>query len=821
MSQPEPSDLTLPGSPSANFAKVPPPRKSYPFLLPTLEQSDLGRLGDYRVLRLLGTGGMGYVFEAEEQTLRRRVALKVLRPELAQDSAHRERFLREARAAAAVSSDHVITIYQIADSEVPYLAMQFLEGESLQERIEKSPPITLREAMEIGRQTAEGLAAAHVLGFTHRDIKPANLWLERVTPPSSFRVKLLDFGLARRSTGETSLTSTGFIVGTPNFMSPEQAAGGDVDARSDLFSLGCVLYTILVGELPFPGNSAMAVMMALANRTPPPVNQQNPSIPQGVADLVARLLEKDPAMRPRSAQEVADTLASMLLTLSGSVGLPASTTTSSPTQKPFGGETIAPSGGDTLSPTPLVVRQAGLPVPQPRVAQSEAVPLSPPWISRRRFAVIGAILGVLFLLAGVISYRAFRNSVPIVNHEPIVVGILHSKTGTMAVSEGPVIDATQLAIDEINATGGVLGRQVRSVVVDGESKPEEFARLTEKLMDEDNVVAIFGCWTSASRLAVRDVLQRRNDGLLFYPVQYEGLGDSPRVVYLGPAPNQQLIPAIEFLTRSVEAGGLGKKRLYLVGSDYIFPRVAHEIVRDQVELREKDGVQVVGEWFLPLGSEQGILPVGDINRKNPDAIVSTLNGTTNVQFFRELRNAGFTPATVPTMSLSITENEVMGLNPATLAGDYIAASYFQTIDRQESRDFLRKLRQRSGQDVVATDPMAAAYSGVHLWAKSVEKAGNTDPIAVREAIRGMEFDGVRARVTIDAENLHTWLPARIGRIRSDGLVDLVAGAGSEAPIRPEPFPPTRKRAEWNQLVRSLQFKWGGGWQPPENALDKK
>ena len=282
-------------------------------------EDELGRLGNYRVIRLLGSGGMGYVFEAEELTLHRRVALKVLRPDIAADPDNRVRFLREARAVAAINSDHVITIYQIVDSEVPYLAMQYLEGESLESRLAGPRPITLLMALDIAKQAAEGLVAAHEKGLTHRDIKPANLWLEAkpvvsqsdsatnrgVLRPQAtvMRVKILDFGLVRRPT-EPSLTSTGFIVGTPHFMSPEQASGNEVDGRADIFSLGSVMYTMLTGELPFPGNSAMAVMMSLANYSPKPVIVKNPAVPRQVSDLVDRMLEKDPARRPQSAKDV-------------------------------------------------------------------------------------------------------------------------------------------------------------------------------------------------------------------------------------------------------------------------------------------------------------------------------------------------------------------------------------------------------------------------------------------------------------------------------------------------------------------------------------
>ena len=803
MSATDPSETAEQGGKPPGETPRTVPRNAFPFLDPPLRPDEIGRLGSYRVLRSLGAGGMGLVFEAEEPSLARRVALKVLRPELAGDADHRERFLREARSAAAIDSDHVITIYQISDGTPPYFAMQFLEGESLDTRLEGTTPITLRAALEIARQTVEGLAAAHEKGLTHRDIKPANLWLEAkplmsragdrpgVLRPqaTATRVRILDFGLARRS-ADPSLTSTGFVVGTPHFMSPEQASGLPVDGRSDLFSLGCVLYMMLTGDLPFPGKTTMAVMTALATRTPPPVHEKNPAVPRAVSDLVTRLLKKEPADRPQNAREVVAVLDEVLTRLTGSTALPV------PREAM---KEITHAGGET----PLMSRTD-------RVASSTIVPSRSHW---RLPAPVWVVFAVLLGTVGFLGYREFRKTrTPASEVEPIVVGILHSQSGTMAVSETPVLDATLLAVEEINASGGVLGRRLRPVIVDGKSKPDVFAAGAEKLLDEEKAAVIFGCWTSASRKAVRDVLQRRTDGLLFYPVQYEGLERSPRIVYLGAAPNQQLLPAVDFLTRTGAAGGLGKTRLFLVGSDYVFPHAAHAIIEDH--LRNRTDVEIVGSEFIPFGSSRVEAAVKRIGDSKADAIVNTINGSTNVAFFRELRKAGVTAADVPTISVSITENEVSGLNPSALAGDYIAASYFQSIDRRESLEFLGKLRQRFP-DRMGSDAAAAAYSGVHLWAKAVAKAGTVDPSTVHNACRGLQFDGPRARITIDADTLHAWLPVRIGRIRPDGQIDLVAGAGTELPIAPVLFPPTRKEAQWGQFLHGLTAKWEGKWQPPE------
>ncbi|MCI0702432.1 MAG: transporter substrate-binding protein [Planctomycetia bacterium] len=791
MKDPDPIELTQSVVlPDGNTVSSSP--RQFPFVAPREGSGELGRFDDYRILRLLGSGGMGFVFEAEELTLRRPVAIKILRPELATDPISRERFLREARAAAEIISDHVVTVLRVGESaNLPYLVMPLLFGETLQARIERPTLLELRTALAVARDTAEGLSAAHARGLTHRDIKPANIWLETDGPGGSFkRARILDFGLARKPHGETSLTSTGFIVGTPNYMAPEQASGNDVDHRADLFSLGCVMYTMLTGEMPFQGNSAMAVMMALANKTPEPVDVKNPAVPRAVAGLVARLLEKDPAQRVQTAAEVVGELDVVLGAMAGCV--PCECPPPALVGKLDALDTQATPGKSDTLPGQRPVPTA--PTPTTRQRKRRAVVV---WVS---------LVGVL-VLAGFIGWQAFHTPTPPpTDPEPIVVGILHSQSGPMAVSEGPVIDATLLAIEELNAGGGVLGRPIKPVVY-GKSDPDEFARLAEKLITEDQAVVIFGCWTSSSRKAVRPVVER-NASLLFYPVQYEGLEESPRIIYLGPTSNQQLIPAVDFLIDTLK-----KKRIFLVGSDYVFPQAAHQIIMDRVEQKAGEA-KVVGEAFLPLNSSDALDAFGRVQRANPDAIVNTINGTTNAAFFRELHDPKRGLPNVTTISVSIAENEVRGLNPPTMKDDYLVASYFQTVNRPENRAFIQKIQAKYGNERVTSDMMAAAYSGVHLWAKAATAATSVDPSAVISAVRGLEFDGPRARVKIDPANLHSWLPVRIGKIQPSGAVTLVTGAGSETPIRPMPFPPSRKPEVWDQFLENLKLKWGGKWQAP-------
>lgn len=300
--------------PSSNVVSQPPtkplpqmPRQpEYAFLKPPLEPDELGRIAHYRILQLLGEGGMGMVFKAEDSLLQRLAAIKVIKPEHANDQESRQRFLREARAMASIKSDHVVTVYQLGlENEVPFLAMEFLEGETLQKRLDEAKELLpLREIVRVIRETAAALAAAHDRGLVHRDIKPDNLWLEK---PHG-RVKLLDFGLVRPPKPADWFTKPGWVIGTPDYMSPEQARGEMVDFRCDLYSLGAIFYRLCTGRMPFTGPDALSVLGALVKDEPVPVRTYNPDIPVPIADLIARLMAKSPDKRPPSARVVQEQL---------------------------------------------------------------------------------------------------------------------------------------------------------------------------------------------------------------------------------------------------------------------------------------------------------------------------------------------------------------------------------------------------------------------------------------------------------------------------------------------------------------------------------
>lgn len=385
---------------------------------------------------------------------------------------------------------------------------------------------------------------------------------------------------------------------------------------------------------------------------------------------------------------------------------------------------------------------------------------------------------------------------------PIRVGILHSLTGTMAISETSVVDATLLAIEEINQKGGALGRRIEPIIVDGQSDWSTFAREAERLITEEKVSVIFGCWTSACRKTVKPVMEKYNH-LLFYPVQHEGIEQSPNIIYTGAAPNQQIIPAVKW-----SFDHLGK-RFFLVGSDYVFPRIANTIIKDQIAALRGE---VVGEEYILLGSEKVEGVVQKIKQTKPDVILNTINGDTNIAFFRELRKANITPDIIPTLSFSIAEGELRSLGQENMIGDYAAWNYFQSINTKENNTFVRNFKDKYGSERVTDDPMEAGYFGVYLWVQAVEAADTDDVSEVLKTIADQSFNAPGGIVYVDSENNHTWKTVRIGKIRKDGQFTIVWN--SERAVQPVPYPTYRSKLEWDRYLRLMYQNWGGKWANP-------
>lgn len=359
----------------------------------------------------------------------------------------------------------------------------------------------------------------------------------------------------------------------------------------------------------------------------------------------------------------------------------------------------------------------------------------------------------------------------------VKVGLLHSQTGSMAISEQAVLDAEKLAIEEINAAGGVLGCQIEYQEEDGASDPSTFATKAEKLIDQDGITTVFGCWTSSSRKAVKSIFEDYN-ALLFYPVQYEGMESSSNIVYTGAAPNQQIVPAIDYLIEQ------GYTKFFLLGSDYVFPRTANMIISAQVE---NAGLEVVGEEYADMSQTDFAAIIAKIEEAKPDVIINTLNGTGNVSFFKQMSEKNYTSEDYMTMSFSIAEEEVATIGSDILKGHMVSWNYYQTTETEKNEEFVAAYKDAYGEDRVTSDPAEAAYDAVYLWKAACEKAGSFEVDDILAAIEkgGITFDAPEGTVTIDGSNHHLAKPVRIGQVGDDGLIYEVYS--TDEPVDPDPY----------------------------------
>jgi len=440
-------------------------------LEPAQEPGELGCIGHYRVLKLLGQGGMGLVFLADDPRLQRRVAVKVMRPELATDAIARQRFLREARATATIHSDHIVTIHEIGQvNDVPYLVTEFLDGQSLEAAMRDHPRMTLDQLLDLGIQIALGLEAAHQCGVIHRDIKPSNIWVD----PTG-RIKILDFGLARPAQASTGLTEDGVLLGTPAYMPPEQADGKPVDQRCDLFSLGCVLYEASTGNRPFDGSSPLMILKATALTDPAALEELNPALPAAFTDLVMRLLAKDPQRRPASATEVLKTLVAI---------------------------------GDEPAPPAQ---------PGPSDSNSRRITTSPPRPGGTRRLALGVgltgltVLSLVLAITGVPQFNSGTPPEAMSGNDPGKEKRLQPHWTAQGVSDQEVLlgmsapfsgPARELGRDmevgvrayfrQVDDEGGIAGRKVNLVVLDDGYQPERALANMQELYEQRKVFAVIG-----------------------------------------------------------------------------------------------------------------------------------------------------------------------------------------------------------------------------------------------------------------------------------------------------------------------------------------
>jgi urea transport system substrate-binding protein len=798
------------------------------FLKPTNYPGAIGTFGEFTLIRMLGSGASSLVFEAYDPQLKRRVVLKVMRPELARKEDHQKRFLREARAVAAITSDYTIPIHQIgAHGGLPYIEMPLLAGETLQDRLQRDRRIAVNLSIEIIRQVVLGLQDAHNQGMVHRDIKPANIWLEAPEESNSEfkRVRILDFGLAREHQQpiemKSMVTVVGGVIGTPHFMSPEQAEGKPLDQRSDIFSLGIMWYAMLTGRLPFLGDSMPAVLLGITAQPHKPIRDFVPNVPGLVCDLIDWMLSKNPEHRPNDAGEI---LAS-IDELRGSV----ETITS------FGDSSIIRVG---IRSATANSERGGL-MKRGRSSRQWNNPTDPKWPTTelpntssdaaihkqvqqngRLLKLIAGFLVVCIIVVGTVVYasmtqRPAQPVVPVQAEKPrIPVGLLFARSGTMKISEESVEVATLLAIDEVNAAGGINGVMVEPIHGSGiDSTSQSYAKAAENLLQERKAVALFGCWTSCSRKSVLPVLRQHN-ALLFYPVQYEGLEQSEHVVYLGPTANQQLFPALDYLIDKAKA-----KTVALVGSDYVYPRSANEIIKDELVARGTKSMKVVSEQYCPLGCKDWDKVVDDLLAKKPDVIINSINGTSAFSFYETLRreeSLRSLPRT-PVLSLSLTQNELQLLPPDMIVGDYLAGSYFSSLTTDSARAFNDKIQKRSEGQLQATDMMAAAYTSVHLWAAAARQAPTLNAADMLSFLRKQTYEAPTGSIRVDENTLHLWQPSRIAQFKFNETkksTDVAIVHAVKEGLVPKPYPATRTPAQWNRFLGELYRKWDGDWAEP-------
>jgi len=396
-------------------------------------------------------------------------------------------------------------------------------------------------------------------------------------------------------------------------------------------------------------------------------------------------------------------------------------------------------------------------------------------------------------LIGAMTAAGLSFGTPVLAADTIKVGVLHSLSGTMAISETVLKDVTLMAIDDINAKGGLLGKKLEPVVVDPASNWPLFAEKARQLLTQDKVAVVFGCWTSVSRKSVLPVFEELN-GLLFYPVQYEGEELSKNVFYTGAAPNQQAIPAVEYLL-SKEGGGA--KRIVLLGTDYVYPRTTNKILRSFLHSKGIEDKDIM-ETYTPFGHSDYQTIVADIKKFSAGgktAVVSTINGDSNVPFYKELGNAGLKATDVPVVAFSVGEEELRGVDTKPLVGHLAAWNYFMTLKNPANDQFkadwaayAKKAKLPNADKPLTNDPMEAAWVGVHMWAQAVTKAKSTDTDKVIVAMAGQTFkapDGFT--IKMDEKNHHLWKPVFIGEVQGNGQFNVVWKTAG--PIKATPWSP--------------------------------
>ena len=381
------------------------------------------------------------------------------------------------------------------------------------------------------------------------------------------------------------------------------------------------------------------------------------------------------------------------------------------------------------------------------------------------------ISGVAFLIAIIMGLSGHAYA-----EKTVKIGILHSLSGTMAISETSLRDVVLMAVEEINANGGVLGRQIETVVVDPASNWPLFAEKAKELISKEKVAVTFGCWTSVSRKSVLPVFEQYN-ALLFYPVQYEGEEQSLNVFYTAATPNQQLIPAAKYMMEE-----FGMKKFYLLGTDYVFPRTANKVLKAYLKAQGVADKNIIEEYtpFHHQDYQTIVSKIKKFGASGDACVLSTINGDSNVPFYKEFANQGLTAEDIPIMAFSVAEDELRAMDVPPLVGHLAAWNYFQSINTPENKKFVKNFKEYckrnnlpDGSKRVTDDPIEAAYFGVYVWKAAVEKAGSFDVDKVRQAVYGLEFDAPGGKKKMHASNQHTLKPVYIGEIKKNGQFKII------------------------------------------------
>lgn len=413
------------------------------------------------------------------------------------------------------------------------------------------------------------------------------------------------------------------------------------------------------------------------------------------------------------------------------------------------------------------------------------------------YALIPIIMLLLFLLFLILKTKDEAK-------ETLNVGVLFSQTGAMADTERPALKATLMAIEEINNKGGVNGQLIKPIVYDPGSVWTHSSQLATKMIKEDHVISIFGCFTSASRKEVKDVVEKYNN-LLIYPVSYEGAETSPNIIYLGMTPNQQIIPAVSWILNQ------NHKKIYLVGSDYIWPRISNEIISKKIQMM---GGQVVGINYIPLGSTKVKMLIDDIIAKKPDAIFSTIIGTSNIAFLNRLYDKIPSSQMPEIMSFGIMPLEEFKNRTSKFVGLTSVWSYSKTLDNPENKLFLKAYQTKYGSIQDIDDPAATAYAGVYLWAQALKGSHTNAPEIIKNLMLRQSIASPGGVMYIDPANANTWRSVFIEKINQNGERKTIWS--SLTPIEPVVFPDFKTKAEWELFEHELYTSWDNSWQKSLN-----